>query len=421
MTASATLSTPKGADAPLVKLDVRAIAKLAIGHTADDLNQSFLPAILPLLVAQRHLTFQAAATLVFAQALSSSFLQPLIGYVADTRPMPWLAGVGLFLAGGGVAAIGFMPTYALIFVCALISGLGVAMFHPEAARFANLASGTRKASGMRWFAVGGNIGFAIGPALAAAALLAFGISGTFVTAIPVAIMATVLLLEVPRLRSFLPKVAKTKAKTDLPDDWSAFGRLTAFVMVRSTAYLGLVSFIPLYFVHVVQIAPALANIVLTTFLLAGIGGTIIGGPLADTFGRRPVIFISTAVTLVFVVLLTLTTNGPGVLSLVAGFGTAIGLGFFIAGSQAPTIVLAQDYLPNRLGTASGVTLGLAVSVGGMFSPVLGRIGDQYGLHASMVGIAVLTALALAIGLTMPDSTRRRALLVARRRASVGST
>jgi FSR family fosmidomycin resistance protein-like MFS transporter len=389
-------------------MDVRALSLLGVAHVSDDINQSFLPALLPLLVAERHLSFQAAASLVFAQAVSSSFVQPAIGALADARPMPWLAGVGLLLAGGGIAAIGFMPTYALIFVCALISGLGVAMFHPEAARFANLASGTKKASGMRWFAVGGNIGFSLGPAFATLALAVYGITGTFVVAIPVAIMGTLLILETKRFRTFLPRLARgAKAAAKARDDWSAFARLTAFVMLRSTAYLGLVSFIPLYFVHVVHTSPAVGNMVLTTYLLAGIAGTIVGGPLADRHGRRAVIFVSMALTLVFVTLFALTTNGPGIAQLVAGFATALGLGFFVAGSQAPTIVLAQDYLPNRLGMASGVTLGLAVSVGGMFSPVLGAIGDRFGLHASILAIVSLTALALAVGLTMPASGRER--------------
>ena len=411
MTASATLSTPTSAERPFVPIDVRAISLLALGHVSDDVNQSFLPALLPLLVAQRHLTFVAAASLVLAQAISSSVVQPAIGFLADTRPMPWLAGVGLLLAGGGIAAIGFMPTYALIFCCALVSGLGVAMFHPEAARFANLVSGTKKASGMRWFAVGGNIGFATGPAFATVALAAYGITGTFVVAIPVAVMATLLLAQTPHLRTFLPKVATITTHAPLPDDWSAFGRLTAFVMIRSTAYLGLVSFIPLYFVHVVRTSPAVGNMVLTTFLVGGIAGTIVGGPLADRYGRRIVIFVSVAATLVFVALLAFTTDAPGATSLVAGLLSALGLGFFIAGSQAPTIVLAQDYLPNRLGVASGVTLGLAVSVGGIFSPVLGAVGDRWGLHATMLGIVALTALSLAVGLTMPSASRRRALLL----------
>ena len=109
----------------------------------------------PLLILERGLTYTAASSLVLAQAISSSVLQPYIGYLADKRAMPWISGVGLLLAGLGVAGIGFAPSYLLIFFSALVSGIGVAMFHPEAARFASFASGSRKASGMRWFAAGG--------------------------------------------------------------------------------------------------------------------------------------------------------------------------------------------------------------------------------------------------------------------------
>jgi FSR family fosmidomycin resistance protein-like MFS transporter len=413
VTDSATRSIPINADIPLVKVDRRAISLLALGHLADDVNQSFLPALLPLLVLQRHLTYQAAATLVLAQAISSSVVQPAIGYLADRHPMPWIAGLGLLLAGGGIAGIGFMPTYALIFVCALISGLGVAMFHPEAARFANLAAGTRKASGMRWFAVGGNLGFATGPVFATVALATYGISGTFVTVIPVAIMAALLLRETARLRTFLPQRSTSKAILPLPDDWSAFARLTAFITVRSTSYIGLVSFIPLYITGVVHTSPWIANMVLTTFLLAGIAGTITGGSLADTYGRRSVINVSMVVSLVAVLLFAETTNHQGISALVAAFAVAVVLGIGVSGSQAATIVLGQELLPNRLGVASGVTLGLGVSVCGMFTPVLGRIADHWGLHASLLAIGGLTAVALLIGLTMPDPAKRRRLLLKR--------
>jgi FSR family fosmidomycin resistance protein-like MFS transporter len=413
VTDSATQSIPISADPPIVKIDRRAISLLALGHLADDVNQSFLPALLPLLVLERHLTYQAAATLVLAQAISSSVVQPAIGFIADKYPMPWIAGLGLLLAGGGIAGIGFMPSYALIFVCALISGLGVAMFHPEAARFANLAAGSRKASGMRWFAVGGNLGFATGPIFATVALASYGITGTFLAAIPVAIMSTLLLRETSRLRTFLPKRSMAKNVTRLPDDWSGFLRLTAFITVRSTVYIGLVSFIPLYFVGIVHTSPWIANMVLTTFLLAGIAGTLTGGSLADTYGRRVVIHVSMFATLVFALLFAQTTNAPGLGSLVAGFVIAIALGIAVGGSQAATIVLGQEYLPNRLGVASGVTLGLGVSVGGMFTPVLGTIADHYGLHASLLAIGALAAAAMLIGFTMPNPTKRRALLLSR--------
>ncbi len=398
-------------DAPIVKMDLRAISLLALGHVADDINQSFLPALLPLLVIQRHLSYQAAASLVLAQAISSSVVQPAIGFIADKYPMPWLAGLGLLLAGFGIAGIGFMPSYALIFTCALISGLGVAMFHPEAARFANLAAGSRKASGMRWFAVGGNLGFATGPLFATVAIATYGITGTFVAAIPVAIMSTLLLRETARLRTFLPKAGGSKAAGKLPDDWSAFGRLTAFMTVRSTAYIGLVSFIPLYLVGVVHASVWLANIVLTTFLLCGIAGTIAGGSLADTYGRRVVINVSMVGSLAGVLLFAQTTNGTGTVAIVCAFIFAAGLGVAMTGLQAATIVIGQEYLPNRLGVASGVTLGLAVSVGGMFSPVLGAIADHWGLHASLLAIGALTAISLVIAWTLPSPEKRRALLL----------
>jgi FSR family fosmidomycin resistance protein-like MFS transporter len=392
-------------------MDRRAIGLLALGHFADDINQSFLPGLLPLLVVARHLSYQAAATLVLAQAISSSFVQPLIGYLADKRPMPWLAGLGLLLAGLGIAGIGFMPTYALIFCCALVSGLGVAMFHPEAARFANLAAGTRKASGMRWFAVGGNIGFAAGPAFAAVALGVYGITGTAFAAIPVAIMSVILLRETARMRTFVVKKKAANAAR-VPDDWSGFARLTLYLTARSTVYLGLVSFIPLYFTGVVHASHTVANMISTTFLLFGIIGTIWGGSLADTYGRRMVIWVAMAASIVFMVLFAQLTNYAGTMAIVWGFAIAIPLGMACSGSQAVTIVLGQEYLPNRLGIASGITLGVGVSIGGMFTPVLGRIADHYGLHASFVAIAILTVISLLLSFTLPDPERRRAQLSA---------
>ena len=394
-------------------MDVRAIGLLALGHFTDDYNQSFLPGLLPLLVVSRHLTYEAAATLVLAQAISSSVVQPAIGYLADKRPMPWLAGLGLLLAGAGIGGIGFMPTYPLIFLCALISGLGVAMFHPEAARFANLAAGTRKASGMRWFAVGGNIGFATGPLFAAVALATFGITGTFLAAIPVAIMSVVLLRETSRMRTFIVKKSAAKKLVPLPDDWSGFARLTAFLTVRSTVYLGLVSFIPLYFVGVAHASREVANLIVTTFLVFGILGTIVGGSLADTYGRRAVIMVSMAVTVVFVVLMTQLTNYSGIGAIIAGFAIAVPLGIATNGSQAATIVLGQEYLPNRLGIASGITLGIGVSIGGMFTPILGRIADNYGIHASLIAISVLTVISMLLSLLLPDPGKRRELLLRR--------
>ena len=154
------------------------MALLGITHVVDDMNQSALPALLPFLIAERGLSYTAAAGLMLFASLASSVVQPAIGHLADRRPMAWLIAAGVFLAGGGLALAGAMPDYWSIVACVAVSGLGIAAFHPEAARFANYAAGAKKATGMRWFALGGNVGFALGPLLLTPLLVAFGARGT---------------------------------------------------------------------------------------------------------------------------------------------------------------------------------------------------------------------------------------------------
>jgi len=389
------------------RMDRRAMGLLAFGHLTDDINQSFIPAMLPFRIVSLHLTYAAAGTLVLAQAISSSVIQPAIGNLADKRPLPWLIAVGLLLAGGGVALMGVMPSYALVFLAALVSGVGVACFHPEAGRFANYVAGKKKASGMRWFAVGGNLGFAIGPIFATAVIGAWGLHGSLFAALPVCVTGALVFFELPRLRTFLPAQRKAGTSPEFADDWNSFWKLTGFVILRSACYLGLVAFLPLYAIGVLHVSPQLGAAMDSTYLICGIAGTIAGGPLADRFGRRAILIASTASAAALVaafVALTQTGTAPVALDFV--FAAAIG--FAIVASQTSFIVLGQEYLPNRIGVATGVTMGLAVSVGGMFSPIFGRIGDAYGLAASVWTIVGLTFAALCFAFTLPPHARRLA-------------
>jgi FSR family fosmidomycin resistance protein-like MFS transporter len=375
---------------------------LATAHVADDVNQSFIPALLPYLILERHLSHQTAGTLILCQAISSSVVQPAIGHLADRRSMPWLIAVGLLLAGGGVAALGVLPSLPLLFLAALISGIGVAAFHPEAARFANYVAGEKKASGMRWFTVGGNLGFAIGPAFATAAISAWGLHGTLAAAIPVAIVAGVVLLELRRLSGFVPAHVRSRVSAGT-DDWPAFGKLSAFVIVRSMAYLGLVAFIPLYVVEVLHGSPAVGGLADTAFLLSGACGTIAGGPIADRVGRKPVLIWSTASTVVLIIALVALTHRGGPLPV--AIGMLVVTGFVLVASQASFVVLGQEYLPNRIGLASGVTLGLAVSLGGGLSPVLGAIADAHGVAATILTTAGLAFAGTLVAFTLPGEKR----------------
>jgi len=386
------------------RLDVRSMALLSTAHLADDVNQSFIPALLPYLIVQWHISHAAAGTLVLCQAISSSVVQPGIGHLADRRSMPWLIPLGLFLAGSGVAALGVLPSLPLLYAAALVSGIGVAMFHPEAARFANYVSGEKKASGMRWFTLGGNLGFAIGPAFGTAALAAFALPGTLAAAVPVVIVAIVVTLQLPRLAAFAPARGKTR-KSLGTDDWRSFGKLSAFVIVRSMAYLGMVAFIPLYVVEVLHGSAAVGGLTDTAFLLSGAGGTIAGGPIADRVGRKPVLLWSTGLTVVLVTAMVLLTRGGGPLWLAVGM--LILTGFVLVASQASFVVLGQEYLPNRVGFASGVTLGLAVSLGGSVSPALGAIADAHGVAATLLTAGALALAGTLIAFTLPGETRRR--------------
>ncbi len=390
----------------MARLDVRAIALLGTAHLADDVNQSFIPALLPYLILHWGISHAAAGTLVLCQAISSSVVQPAIGHLADRRSMPWLIPIGMLLAGLGVATLGVLPALPMLYAAALVSGIGVATFHPEAARFANYVSGERKASGMRWFTVGGNLGFAIGPAFATAALALWGLTGTLAAALPVVVMGVVFVLELPRLRGFAPTRAKSRRALGI-DDWRAFGKLSAFVIVRSMAYLGLVAYIPLYVVEVLHGSPAAGGLTDTAFLLAGACGTIAGGPIADRVGRKPVLLWSTGATVLMVVALVALTHGGGPLPL--AIAMLVVTGFVLVASQAAFVVLGQEYLPNRVGLASGVTLGLAVSLGGGLSPVLGAIADRHGLAATLLTVAGLALAGTLIAFTLPGEVRRTQL------------
>src|SRR5215212_2161800 len=193
-------------------VDKRAMAALSAGHLFTDVNQGAVAALVPFLVAERGLSLAAAGLLVLAATLSSSVVQPLFGYFSDRRPLAALMPLGVMLGGLGIALAGIAPSYPLIFLCIVLSGLGVAAFHPEGARFANYVSGSRRASGMSFFSVGGNLGFALGPVLTTPLVLSFGLSGTLLLVLPASLMGLVLFYQLPRLLTFRPEAVEVSGK-----------------------------------------------------------------------------------------------------------------------------------------------------------------------------------------------------------------
>ncbi len=389
---------------------------LSLGHMFTDIAQGSIPALLPFLIADRHIGIAAASALVLAATISSSVVQPAFGYVSDRVSLPWLMPLGPALGGLGVALVGFAPNYALTFAAVLLSGLGVAAFHPEGSRFANYVSGARRASGMSRFSVGGNIGFALGPVMVTPLLIAFGLHGTAFVLIPTWLMAAVLVHEVPRLKTFRPDVVGGRVRSGEHNEaWGPFAILASVIAVRSFVYFGMVTFIPLYYVNVLHTSKALGSVALSAMLLGGAVGTLTGGPLADRFGRRTVLVGSMLVIPPLVVGFLL--SGPAHPIVAIGFAALAGAATIA--TFAVTIVMGQEYLPGRLGVSAGVTIGLSIGLGGVGAPLLGLLAQERGLTAVFEIVAVLPLLALALTLALPRRTPRETNDGAQRQAPAG--
>jgi MFS transporter, FSR family, fosmidomycin resistance protein len=377
-------------------VDKRSMAVLSAGHLFTDVNQGAVAALIPFLVAGRGLSLAAAGTLVLAATLSSSIVQPLFGYFSDRKPLPALMPLGVMLAGIGIALIGVAPSYPLILTCTILSGLGVAAFHPESARFANYVSGTGRARGMSFFSVGGNAGFALGPVVTTPLVLYFGLPGSLFLALPALLMGLVLFYELPRLLGFRPETTEVAGTEGVraAEHWGPFVRMVGAVAVRSFVYFGLLTFVSSYYIQVLGSSPVLANTALSVMLFAGAVGTLTMGPLADKVGRRTVLVGS--MLLLAPLIYAFTLSGPLVGMVILALVGADTIGTF-----GVTVVMGQEYLPGRIGVAAGVTMGLSIGLGGVGAPILGAVADGYGLQTMMLALATLPLVGFALALSLP--------------------
>ena len=368
---------------------------LSGAHLCCDINSGALPALLPFFVSYYGMDYKSVAGLMFAASFLSSVIQPLFGYLADRVSRPWFMASGVLLSGLSLGITGFMTDYWLIFAAVTCMGIGGSIFHPEAARLANRVSGEQKGMGMSIFAVGGNGGFGFGPLLAVAVISFFGMKGTAVFAAIAVVMSAALFFLSPLIKraaddmqAVAVAAAPTEKNSPLPqgvNDWRAFSKLTLVIICRSIAFCAFQSFLPLYCVHILLQSNASGSSTLTILSLLGIFTTLAGGFLADRFGYISVIKYC-MVALVFLFgAVAMTTN------MLVLYALLIPLGFAMFASYSSYVVLGQTYLAKNVGFASGITLGLSFSVGGIVVPSLGWVADLYGLPVVMQLIVVITA------------------------------
>ena len=378
-----------------------------MGHFFCDFNQGALVATLPFLVAKGALNYTAVGGLIFAANFISCIIQPTFGYLGDKHSWPWLMSLGIVMSCIGISLIGSLNNYWLMFLAVGLGGIGVAVFHPEGGRNANLVSGANKGGGMSIFAVGGNVGYSVGPIIIAAIVPKLGLNVTVWFIVPSLIMAAVIILNIPALKKFTQQSEIEKAEiiesdklnhiAPEKDNWPAFTKLGIANVFRAIIHSGLLAFISLYFVAVFVIPTSQGSVRLSIYSIACAVATLFGGFLADKFGFKRIICIFVTGFIPSMAIFLLSGN------ILFATLMLIPIAFAVNGPYSTMVALGHKFLPNHIGLSSGISLGIAVSLGGMVAPLLGLVADHFGLVYVMYILLAAGAVATVLVYTIPGS------------------
>jgi len=370
---------------------------LSLGHLCTDLVQGALPALLPYLKDRFSLSYAATGTILLAAQLTSSVIQPLFGYVTDRRPFPILLPLGCLVSGIGIALLPLSPSFPWLITIVTFLGIGTAAFHPEGFKATACITSVKRATGMSFFSVGGNLGFAIGAPAAIFLVSRWGLPGASALIVPAAIAAALFLPALPHIRK---RITEASARAYSPVDngvrrpMYAVSLIVLIVVFRSWTQLGLAAYIPFLYREELTRNPDFVATLLFLFLGAGAVGTLAGGPIADRIGHRKMLFLS-LVLQVPLIFLFLSATGWAVFVLAAAVGATIVSTFSV------TIVMAQEIFPLRMATASGTIAGFAIGTGGIGVTLLGLVADRYGVPAAVHLINLLPIIGALFAAMLP--------------------
>lgn len=363
-----------------------------LGHVVVDTCQGTLPVVMAKLKEVFDLNYFQVGLAVMLLNVTSSVIQPIFGMISDRFRTGWFVSVGVLWTALAMGLVGLAPSYPLVVTLVGLAGLGTAAFHPRAMMAVYLVSGERRGLGAAIFSTGGNLGFALGPVVGSLLVLGVGLSAT-AALIPVGLLLFLIILFYPGdyLRRGEGRRSPSRRLDSAPRSpvpWLALSAVCLIVTLRSWVYMSTITYLPLLFTDR-GIALASGSLILTMFLAAGAVAGLFGGHLSDRFGRKIVIVAS---SLIFPLLAAalLLVQGPWLWLFAGASGAALLASFSV------TIVLAQELLPDNLGLASGLILGLGFGTGGLGAALTGSLADHFGLNAAFWVLAMAPLLSIPL-------------------------
>ena len=381
------------------------LISLGFCHLLNDLMQSLIPALYPMLKQQFHLDFGQVGMITLAFQLTASLLQPTIGSYTDRRPQPYSLAIGMGATLIGLVLLSIAKDYASVLLAAAFIGTGSAVFHPEASRVARMASGGRYGFAQSLFQVGGNLGGAIGPLMAAFIVLPRG-QGAIAWFSLAALLGMILLGRVGtwytvHLRQLHAAKRAASATHQIPQARVIFlvFLLMLLVFSKNVYTSSLTSYFTFYLIERFNLSVQNAQLQLFIFMAAIAVGTLVGGPVSDRIGRRPMIWISILGALPFTLLLPYASLfWTAVLTII--------IGLLMASAFPAILVYAHELMPGRVGLVSGMFFGFAFGLGGLGAAAMGRIADVSGIAFVYQLCSYLPAIGLVVWL-LPNLERNR--------------
>ena len=378
------------------------VVALAIGHLITDMQGGALPIVLPQLKEMFSLSYSQLAAIVLLQNIMSSVIQPAFGYLTDRRSLPRFLPFCAAMAGAGFAFVGWVSSYTMLLCTVIFISLASATYHPQASKTVNfLSDDSNRTKNMGLFSIGGNAGMATGSIFMTFLLgLAGGIHNTIYFAIPSLLVFVMMAKAMPdyirvnKAHELQQAQKQKQGEREKISYWALF-LILFYIFMRSSIHSGISTYLPLYFMKFRGFEGVFASSLVSGFLLGGVAGNYIGAILSDKLGARKILLGSITLSIPAIYAITIATTP--ILAMTA----VVLAGFFIIGSFATTIIIAQCMLPNNVGMASGLTIGFSVGLGGFGVTILGALADRFGLPVVMQLMAWLPIIAAIVALGIP--------------------